>query len=390
MRERGAIDFRERFPALDGLRGLAVTLVFLEHYAGGAHGGRVLTFANAVRLRGWVGVDLFLVLSGFLITGVLYDTRTDPGYFRKFFARRSLRIFPVFYGVAAVLLLMTPLVHYAWQWGQLWLLVYLGNFAGNWHGSLYGATAEGHPMFSVTLSHFWSLCVEEQFYWVWPVVVWGVRDRVRLLWVAGCLCVVALGLRAGFFFWVGPVVAERWIMRTLPFRMDALLAGAVLALLLRGPRAAAWLRGSEAVFWMGAVGALAVFALSPVYDSGWLLTVGLTAIAGSMAGLIGMTVEGGGWAGWVFGLRGLRALGRYSYGFYVYHLLFRAAWIQLLIWLQARTHSLALAGVVALGLNFAVTFAVAKVSFDWYEVRFLRWKRRFAYCKASVAKVRQA
>ena len=102
------IDFTTRFPALDGLRALAVTMVFALHYGGGLHGGRLLRLANAVRLRGWMGVDLFFVLSGFLITGVLYDTRSDSGYFRRFFARRALRIFPVFYLTFAVILLLTP------------------------------------------------------------------------------------------------------------------------------------------------------------------------------------------------------------------------------------------------------------------------------------------
>ena len=111
------INFKDRFPALDGLRAMAVTLVFLEHFGGGAHGGRVLSAINQVRLRGWVGVDLFFVLSGFLITGILFDTRVDSHFFKRFFARRCLRIFPVFYLVVAVLLVLTPILHYQWRAG---------------------------------------------------------------------------------------------------------------------------------------------------------------------------------------------------------------------------------------------------------------------------------
>ena len=71
----GPIDFKNRMPALDGLRAMAITMVFLEHYAGGSHGGLLLRIVNMVRVHLGVGVDLFFVLSGFLITRILYDTR---------------------------------------------------------------------------------------------------------------------------------------------------------------------------------------------------------------------------------------------------------------------------------------------------------------------------
>ncbi|MDR3735306.1 MAG: acyltransferase [Acidobacteriaceae bacterium] len=105
------IDFKTRFPALDGIRGLAVTLVFCDHYGGGSHGGMVLQAINVFREHLWIGVDIFFVLSGFLITGILYDTRQDSHYFKRFFTRRALRIFPVFYLVALVILLLAPILH---------------------------------------------------------------------------------------------------------------------------------------------------------------------------------------------------------------------------------------------------------------------------------------
>jgi peptidoglycan/LPS O-acetylase OafA/YrhL len=98
------IDFKTRFPALDGIRALAVTAVFADHYGGGSHGNLLLNVLNDIRTYGWMGVDLLFVLSGFLITGILYDTQNDSKFFRRFFARRSVRIFPVFYMVFALLL----------------------------------------------------------------------------------------------------------------------------------------------------------------------------------------------------------------------------------------------------------------------------------------------
>ena len=197
------IDFRTRFPALDGIRAMAVTMVFMDHFGGGAHGGRVLQAVNEVRERGWVGVDLFFVLSGFLITGILYDTRQDSRYFLRFFARRSVRIFPIFYLVVAVLLALTPIFHYMWRPAQMFFLVYLGNIPANWDFSLYDVMSANHPTARVTIGHFWSLCVEEQFYVIWPVLVWLVRDRMKLLWTACGICLLTLGSRIWIVTHVG-------------------------------------------------------------------------------------------------------------------------------------------------------------------------------------------
>jgi len=189
------INFKDRFPALDGIRALAVTMVFLVHYGGGSHGGKILQYANLVRGYLWVGVDLFFVLSGFLITGILYDTRNDSKFFRRFFARRSLRIFPIFYMTAAVLLALTPFLSYQWRAGHLLFLIYMGNYLANYNFAYYEVTSRNHPLFTAFLGHLWTLCVEEQFYLLWPIVVWLVRDRVMLIWTAAALSALALVLR---------------------------------------------------------------------------------------------------------------------------------------------------------------------------------------------------
>lgn len=287
------INFKDRFPALDGIRALAVTLVFINHYGGGAHGGRLLNLINEVRSRCWVGVDIFFVLSGFLITGILFDTREDSEYFKRFFARRSLRIFPVFYVVVAVLLVLTPVLHYQWRAGHLLFLIYMGNFFANHDVTLYLVQSANHPTFQVFLGHFWSLCVEEQFYLLWPIAIWLVRDRINLLWLASGICMLAFALRCVMFVVAGPAKAETWIIRTLPFRMDTLLIGGILALLLRGPNADRWQRFCRPVLIAGCALTLAIFWLSPAYDSGWMLTVGLTTIALASAGLIGLTLRAG-------------------------------------------------------------------------------------------------
>ncbi len=383
------IDFKTRFPALDGIRALAITMVFACHYGGGSHGGRILRAINVLRERGWVGVDLFFVLSGFLITGILYDTSADSRFFSRFYIRRSLRILPVFYIVVLLVALLTPILHYEWHWMQLTFVFYIGNFFANYNWNLYFVTSAAHPGAKVSIGHFWSLCVEEQFYLMWPLVVWWVRDRVKLIRAAIGISALSLGLRVAMMAKFGLVIGATWIIRTLPFRMDSLLIGGILALLLRGPAAESWQRASKWVFGVFLGAALAVFIFSPAYDSPWLLSVGLTFNALASAGLIGMTLRPGSRAYRLFHLKPLRVLGKYSYGFYVYHLLFETAWINATVSLEHRLHSLALPGLIMLPANFLLVFLVSKASYDWIEARFLRLKRHFEY-DSEIAEHRHA
>ena len=373
------IDYKTRFPALDGIRALAVTLVFFEHYGGGSHGSHLLNLVNQIRLHFWVGVDLFFVLSGFLITGILYDTRADSHYFKRFFLRRAVRIFPVFYVVVLLVLVLTPFLHYQLRPGHLWFLAYLGNLFANHEPTLYAIVSTNHPAFNVNIAHFWSLCVEEQFYLFWPLVVWFLRDRVKIIRFAVAMMVLAFATRMLFCWLAGADAASGWSLRSLPFRLDALVVGAILALVLRGPNADRWQRLCRPVFLVSTVAVLVLFVLRPLSSSLWLMTVGLPLVALASAGLIGMTLRPGAPAFQLFYVRPLRILGKYSYGFYVYHALFVHAWIEVLLFFIARLHSMMAAGLLALGINFAVTFLVSKYSYDLFEVRFLRLKRNFEY-----------
>ena len=133
------------------------------------------------------GVDLFFVLSGFLITGILFDSRNDPHRIRNFYVRRTLRIFPLYY---AVMLLLIPFAYRGLSWSWLVWPAFLGNYAkviGPYtSGSPLQRLADFQPCLQVTihgtyrevlfLGHFWSLCVEEQFYLMWPWIVFWIRD----------------------------------------------------------------------------------------------------------------------------------------------------------------------------------------------------------------------
>jgi peptidoglycan/LPS O-acetylase OafA/YrhL len=173
---------RPYYRSFNGIRGLAVLMVFFSHFIWMVKFGRIPLIERFL----FVGVDLFFVLSGFLITGILFDSLEDPHYFRNFYVRRALRIFPLFYGIFLLLLILTPLMHLAYHADMLFGALYIENLTRPWlvfnqtypmqivllhHGSRSTVAA---------LGHFWTLCVEEQFYLIWPAVVWFVRDRLTL------------------------------------------------------------------------------------------------------------------------------------------------------------------------------------------------------------------
>ncbi len=373
------IDFKTRFPALDGIRALAITMVFALHYGGGSHGGLLLNLVNTIRLRGWAGVDLFFALSGFLITGILYDTRYDSHFFKRFFARRSVRIFPVFYLLILILLLLTPLFKYQWRPGHLLYLFYLGNFATGINTSVTRLVSANHPASSVYFGHLWSLCVEEQFYLIWPFAVWLVRDRVPLIWLAASLSFTALAIRIALVMTISPNAYDGWLLPMLPCRMDGLLMGSILALLLRGPAADRWQRFCKWIFLFASAVFIAGTILRPDTKAPWLFTIGISVIAIAATGLIGTALSPASHAFRLFSLRPLRVLGKYSYGFYVYHLIWAAGWGSFVAFLTHWLHSSVPANAIAITINFIVTFAAAKLSYDLIEVRFLHLKKRFEY-----------
>src|ERR1700674_1734773 len=227
---RKAFDFRNRLPALDGLRGIAILAVFFFHYAGGAsvHSRSPIVRGILAALGlGWTGVDLFFVLSGFLITGILFDTHNDAGYYRNFYARRVLRIFPIYYLLVAVFLCLGPFAGAHWKAGHLFFLIYLGYPAALIWPSLTTAAP------SLALTHLWSLSVEEQFYMVWPWVTAKLRRPTAIL--RGCLIVAASALAIRVLIWASGWPNADWPSAFLLCRMDQLALGAAIAILVRGP-----------------------------------------------------------------------------------------------------------------------------------------------------------
>jgi len=365
----------KNIPALDGLRGLAIILVLLFHFTPEG-GGRTLvgTITRWISQLGWCGVDLFFVLSGFLITGILLDAKGSAHYFRNFYMRRVLRIFPLYYGVLLVIFVIIPIWrpmsspedHRLMQ-NQHWLWLYMANIPQ--------AMSNGWPLKAgwVNLNHFWSLAIEEHFYLVWPAVVFALGRKTLMRICATCM-VTSLVMRCFAYFLWNDTAA--YVLT--PFRMDELGMGALVALRARGPG------GIEAMVrpakWIAAIlgVSLAVIWLQEMEDVNY--TVALTTLSAFFGALLVVAV-GGKIASVIFSNAVLRFFGKYSYGIYVFH------WILAPMLGKYFSHEklgamsgshflgVALSMVIAIGISTLMAFA----SWHLYEKHFLKLKKFFEY-----------
>jgi peptidoglycan/LPS O-acetylase OafA/YrhL len=369
--------FRERhIPALDGIRGIAILAVILHHC-------RFLLNPSypfqhiLVKLfeLGWSGVVLFFVLSGFLITGILLDSRTSPNYFSTFYIRRFLRIFPLYYGYLALTFVgerifhgmaggSNPLAHV----NPWWYLGYIQNFRPN--------TVIMDPF----LGHLWSLAVEEQFYLVWPLLILLVRPRT-LSWICSALVPLSLGIRLHYAGHTSDL--DAFVNTFTPASLDSLACGALVALAVRSD---VWRRRAgllvrpflfACVVWFCILGwrAGGLFEYLPLIQ-----TWGITALTLLFAALIFMAATSTrGVTSAFFELRALRFTGKISYGLYVLHPLVMA----LLLPVFAAYPSNA---AIDLALNsekillvLLTSMALAAGSWFYFEQPILRLKKHFPY-----------
>ena len=208
---------RPHYPALDGLRGVAILLVVIYHNFG---------FISQSYF-GWLGVDLFFVLSGFLITDILLRTVNDPNFLSNFYMRRVLRIFPL-YSVSLLLFLfiVAPLTSDKIEWSYYKEnQVYLWTYLQNW---LYIFKEPGS---AAILNHYWSLAVEEQFYIFWPLVILLLKKPKYLLAFIGILLIAVIVFR--FVLWFYQVEDLAYYNLYTFTRIDGICIGCMVALLMR-------------------------------------------------------------------------------------------------------------------------------------------------------------
>lgn len=375
------LDLRRHLPALDGVRGLAVLMVLLFHFVGGVQPTNALE-QIVVRITnyGSYGVELFFVLSGFLITGILYDSREDPRYFRNFYMRRVLRIFPLYYGVLLLVFIVAPLVPFlngptldslldrqAWAW----------LYAVNVHIAISGDWSFSY------LQHFWSLAIEEHFYLFWPFVVYGLVRRPRvLLAVSLGIAITAflgrlLGLGMDLSWWTTYVLT--------PFRLDGLALGAAMAVVVRQPGGLDRLVRSmpKVAAFAGAL-FVASFAWSRLAASHgdvfvMALRAGVIQILLACLLLWAITAPSRASVSRFFRSRAMTRLGTYSYGLYVYHhfisyyLGTHRTELVIAEWIGSHTAAVALQACAGM----TASFFIAYLSYEYFETRFLDMKRHF-------------
>jgi|ERR1700752_925919 len=344
----------KRIPQLDALRGIAILLVIAWHYFANAEGvtpGSPLAYAQALFRLTWSGVDLFFVLSGFLIGGILLDNRTAANYFRVFYVRRLYRILPL-YGVVLAAFYLLPLG--AWLKdgaGPWWIYV---TFTQN-----FWMAQTGHftPNF---LNVTWSLAIEEQFYLALPLMIRFTPPR-RLPQVALACAVAAPLLRTALYLWHPHGAVAAYVL--MPCRMDALMLGVFGAWFVRNREG-----GDRLLYIVLGVTLLAVPPLvvaNQGIGSPLMSTIGYSWLAVMYFSLVIVAVRSDRPS---FRMRPLAYTGVLGYGLYLFHQPVRG----LLQGGPARLNYL-------LPAALAAVYALAHFSWNHFEKSLIKRSHRFAY-----------
>lgn len=355
---------RAHYPALDGLRGVAILLVLFLHNFG---------FMNYF-FFGWLGVDLFFVLSGFLITEILLNSLGQPGYLRNFYIRRVLRIFPLFYLALVLFLLVLPaagglgLETSYYTGNQFWFWTYLQNWLFIFR----------EPFGDKILLHTWSLAVEEQFYLVWPLLILVFQTPRRLLVVM--LAILLLVAFSRFLVWTYKVEDLAYSSLYTFTRIDGLCIGSMVAILQKINPGFLKKYNTPIVLLMAGINFGFYFINN---RSGF--TLPYLAFAGytTFAVLFGLLVyesvsQPASMIPRLLNIRILKFFGRISYGLYVWHWpLYILLFDRCRDWLLGMgTGTVRMAELLSAITCTAAAVLLSLISYRFFEQPFLRMKER--------------
>jgi peptidoglycan/LPS O-acetylase OafA/YrhL len=366
-----------RVPELDGLRGLAIGLVIFHHLIVNSIYPRDCTTAKIVAhifSLSWSGVDLFFVLSGFLIGGILMDNRGSETYYRSFYGRRVCRIFPLYYAWIALAWLL-PMALSAFSL-ESWYYLMFSEFPPFWSHLVFlqNVFMARHGLYG---THFlggtWSLAVEEQFYLTLPLIIRYVSPKKLPRLLLLLLAAVPL-LRLGVCFLFTRSMQANYTF--MPCRADALLLGALCAWVVREPAAREWFKQRTRLLH----GALAVFFAGMIAITVWfdarnkvpMMFFGYTAIALFYACLLLTVVtSGNGFLSRCFRFGPLCRMGLIAYGLYMIHEPLNCLLHGLIFARPERIADLNTLLVTAAG--FGLSFYLAKASWLYFEKPIIAW-----------------
>jgi len=366
---RDGMQIPKYIPQFDGLRGIAILAVLLAHlfYL------KSFGFAHYFQY-GRTGVDLFFVLSGFLITGILLDTKELPGYFKNFYARRALRIWPLYYGILFLFFILFPILFPQ----HLFL-----NDRTTWpYFVTYTQNLFCHFTPSAPLIPTWSLAVEEQYYMIWaPVVFFFGRKSLRNILLG--MIAFSLCFRIASFF---DGASYDFVHTFTLCRLEPLAAGGLAALWLRSEKCTPvkWARGGMMALTIGLAGiALALVDWGPavpVYTYPFL--------ASAFAGMLALSLTADpekSFVGRALTQRWLVYIGRISYGVYLIHVPIFLGVNLAAQKMWGATQVSAAKQALVLCAAFATVFAVATISWFCIEQPILRLKKYFRSEKPALA-----
>ena len=359
---------RGRIVELDGLRAFAILPVLVFHL-GPTQGP--LAGVQPLSKLGWMGVDLFFVLSGFLITSILVGSAGKPNYYRNFIARRALRILPLYYGCVVVFTIMTYYASDGEAWksfarwgGPGWFLCYVGN--------IRAAMLNELPVAALGFVPLWSVQVEEQFYLLYPVLVALCSFRTLRRVLAGCV-VAALVLRS-FTLIQFPVSGEVARFVLMPLRMDALALGGLVALANREGRLRSYKTLCRWCLLGGGVALCCIIVFAgPTQFSAAMQSIGYTLIAAVFASVLVLVLVAEKKRPAILRWAPLVYTGQIAYGLYILHT--PAQWIVRTA--ASQVVQCERGGTLHFLLAMSASYVAAAISWKFFESRILALKERF-------------
>ena len=367
---------------LDGLRAVAILWVMLGHVSAASKWEAVTGYQKAFTLvasAGWVGVQLFFVISGFLITKILLKDKGKPKQLSHFYMRRSLRIFPIYYLTLATLFIIIPALGYTLEWlsqeteHQAWYWTYMNNWIRPY-------------IYNKGLPHLWSLAIEEQYYLIWPFFVIFLQ-RKWLIGVCAFMVISAPIFRYLLFYFyqtdlenVGPRAAYNFTFA----RWDAIALGSLLAILAQSDQALSWLKQHQLKLFIGS--SLLILlqvaftrTFNAVGEGGFeLLNQTYTCVLFFIVVFFVATNDQLRLINWLE-FSPVKLIGKYSYAMYIFHLPIMVAWFSYFAPDYTAMSSIQIFAKVLINfvIIFSISFILSMLSWHLFEYPILKLKRFF-------------